>query len=157
MAIFYPSIEHISKMKVSPTDGELSLLNFLKSTLDDSFEVYFNPYMNGDRPDIVIVRKRHGVLIIEVKDWDLDAYRLDERKHWILKNDPSTKLKSPIDQVLKYKENLYILHLDDLYEKRIKDYRFMNVISCAVYFHNATQDAVEEFLVNPYISDKKYQ
>ena len=157
MAIFYPSIEHISKMKVSPTDGELSLLNFLKSPLDDSFEVYFNPYMNGDRPDIVIVRKRHGVLIIEVKDWDLDAYRLDERKHWILKNDPSTKLKSPIDQVLKYKENLYILHLDDLYEKRIKDYRFMNVISCAVYFHNATQDAVEEFLVNPYISDKKYQ
>lgn len=157
MAIFFPSIEHVTKMKVPPTEGELSLLNFLSNTLDDSFEVYFNPYMNGDRPDIVIVRKRHGVLIIEVKDWDLDAYRLDERKHWILKNDPSTKLKSPIDQVLKYKENLYILHLDDLYEKRIKDYRFMNVISCAVYFHNATQEAVENFLVNPYISDKKYK
>lgn len=157
MAKVFPSIEKILKMKVPPTEGELSLLNFLNNTLDDSFEVYFNPYMNGDRPDIVIVRKRHGVLIIEVKDWDLDAYQLDERKHWILKNDPSTKLKSPIDQVLKYKENLYTLHLDDLYEKRIKDYRFMNVISCAVYFHNATQDAVEEFMVNPYISDKKYQ
>lgn len=157
MAKLIPSIDHILKMKVPPTDGELTLLRFLDSNLDDSFEVYFNPYMNGDRPDIVIVRKRHGVLIIEVKDWDLDAYRLDERKHWILKNDPSTKLKSPIDQVLKYKENLFTLHLDDLYEKRIKDYRFMNVISCAVYFHNATQEAVEEFLVNPYISDKKYQ
>ena len=157
MAIFYPSIEHVNKMKVPPTEGELSLLNFLKSTLDDSYDVYFNPYMNGDRPDIVIVRKRHGVLIIEVKDWDIDAYRLDERKHWVLKKDPSTKIKSPIDQVLKYKENLYTLHLDDLYEKRIKDYRFMNVISCAVYFHNATQDAVEEFLVNPYKSDNKYQ
>ena len=157
MAKLIPSFDHILKMKVPPTDGELTLLRFLDSILDDSFEVYFNPYMNGDRPDIVIVRKRHGVLIIEVKDWDLDAYRLDERKHWILKNDPSTQLKSPIDQVLKYKENLYTLHLDDLYEKRIKDYKFMNVISCAVYFHNATQDAVEEFLVNPYISDKKYQ
>lgn len=157
MAIFYPSFEHVSTMKVPPTEGELSLLNFLKTTLDDSYDVYFNPYMNGDRPDIVIVRKRHGVLIIEVKDWDLDAYQLDERKHWLLKKDPSTKLKSPIDQVLKYKENLYSLHLDDLYEKRIKDYKYMNVISCAVYFHNATQNTIENFLVNPFISDKKYQ
>ena len=61
MAIFYPSIEYVSKMKVPPTEGELSLLNFLINILDDDFEVYFNPYMNGDRPDIVIVHKRHGV------------------------------------------------------------------------------------------------
>ena len=157
MAKLIPTMDHILKMKVPPTDGELTLLRFLDRNLDDSFEVYFNPYMNGDRPDIVIVRKRHGILIIEVKDWDLDAYQLDERKHWLLKKDPSTTLKSPIDQVLKYKENLYSLHLDDLYEKRIKDYKYMNVISCAVYFHNATQNTIENFLVNPFLSDKKYQ
>lgn len=157
MAIFYPTIDRLLNMKVPPTEGELTLLRFLQSTLDDSFEVYFNPYMNGDRPDVVIVRKRHGVLIIEVKDWDLDSYKLDERKHWVLKKDPSTKLKSPIDQVLKYKENLYTLHLDELYEKRIKDYKYMKVISCAVYFHNATQNDIEDFIVNPFSSDKKYQ
>ena len=28
--------------------------------------------MNGDRPDIVIMRKGQGVLIIEVKDYNLD-------------------------------------------------------------------------------------
>lgn len=108
MAIFHPTIDHLKKMKVPPTEGELTILRFLQNTLDDSFEVYFNPFMNGDRPDVVIVRKHHGVLIIEVKDWDLDVYQLDERKHWILKKEPTTKLKSPIDQVLKYKENLYI-------------------------------------------------
>ena len=59
MALFYPTIERIITMKVPPTEGELFLLRFLKEALDDSFEVYFNPYMNGDRPDIVIVRKRH--------------------------------------------------------------------------------------------------
>lgn len=144
-------------MKVPPTDGELTLLRFLGSNLDDSFEIYFNPYMNGDRPDIVIVRKRHGILIIEVKDWDLDAYRLDERKHWVLKDNASTKVSSPIEQVLKYKENLYTLHLDELYEKRIRDYKFMKVVSCAVYFHHATQAKVEDMLVKPYSSDTKYQ
>lgn len=157
MALFYPTIERILTMKVPPTEGELSLLRFLESSLDDSFEVYFNPYMNGDRPDVVIVRKRHGVLIIEVKDWDLDAYRLDERKHWILKDNSSTRVSSPIEQVLKYKENLYSLHLDELFEKRIRDYKFANVISCAVYFHNATQAKVEDLLVKPYITDRKYQ
>lgn len=157
MALFHPTINHILTMKVPPTKGELILLRFLESSLDNSFEVYFNPYMNGDKPDVVIVRKRHGVLIIEVKDWNLDAYRLDERKHWILKDNSSTRVSSPIEQVLKYKENLYTLHLDELFEKRILDYRFMNVISCAVYFHNATQTKVEDLLVNPYLTDSKYQ
>ena len=54
MAKLIPSIDHILKMKVPPTDGELTLLRFLDCNLDDSFEVYFNPYMNGDRPDIVM-------------------------------------------------------------------------------------------------------
>lgn len=157
MAILIPSIDHILNMKVLPTEGELTLLRFLDRNLDDSFEVYFNPYMNGDRPDIVIVRKHHGILIIEVKDWDLDAYRLDERKHWVLKDNTSTRVSSPIEQVLKYKENLYTLHLDELFEKRIRDYKFMNMVSCAVYFHNATQTQLENFLVNPYLSDSKYQ
>lgn len=157
MAIFYPTIERIQSMKVPPTEGELTLLNFLKDNLGDSFEVYFNPYMNGDRPDIVIVRKRYGVMIIEVKDWDLNSYTLDEKKHWNLRNAPNTRLKSPIEQVLKYKENLYLLHLDELYEKRIKDYKYMKVVSCAVYFHNATQQAVENMMVNPFVNDKKYQ
>lgn len=157
MAKLIPSLDHILNLKVPPTEGELTLLRFLDNDLDDSFEVYFNPYMNGDRPDIVIVRKRHGVLIIEVKDWDLDAYQLDERKHWVLKDNASTRVSSPIEQVLKYKENLYTLHLDELYEKRIRDYKFMNMISCAVYFHNATQAKVEDLLVNPYSADSKYQ
>ena len=67
MATFIPPIEKICQFKVKPEAGELELLLFLEKTLDDSFEVYFNPYMNGDRPDILIMRKGYGVMIIEVK------------------------------------------------------------------------------------------
>ena len=84
-------------------------------------------------------------------------YRLDERKHWVLKDNSSTRVSSPIEQVLKYKENLYTLHLDELFEKRIRDYKYMNMISCAVYFHNASQAKVEDFLVNPYSTESNYQ
>lgn len=126
MAQFIPSLEIISKFRVQPTEGECSLLRFLERSLDDTFEVYFNPLLNGDRPDVVIMRRGGGVLIIEVKDWDLAAYELDEKKHWHLKYPQNDKeahayIKSPIDQVLKYKENLYNLHVEKLLETNIKN------------------------------------
>ena len=86
MAKLIPTIEKIKQFSVQPEEGELYLLNFLDQVLDDSFEVYFNPYMNGDRPDIVIMKKGQGVFIIEVKDYNLGNYELDEKKNWKVKN-----------------------------------------------------------------------
>ena len=83
MAIFYPTIERINQFKVQPTDGERALLSFLERTLDDSFEVYFNPFLNGDRPDVLIMRKGYGVMVIEVKDWNLDIFQLNEKRKWV--------------------------------------------------------------------------
>lgn len=156
MALFIPTLDKIQMFKVKPEEGELTLLYFLEQTLDDSFEVYFNPYMNGDRPDIVIMRKDYGILIIEVKDWNLDLYELDDKKNWILKENKAV-LKSPIQQVLKYKDNLYELHIDTLLEKKIKDKRNFSIIACAVYFHNANSEDVKNILIKPYEKEHRYQ
>lgn len=156
MAIFIPSIEKILQFKVKPEPGELVLLQFLEKTLDDSFEIYFNPYMNGDRPDVVIMRKGYGVLIIEVKDWNLDNYILDKRKHWVLKTN-NVVVKSPIDQVLKYKDNLFELHIESLLEMKIKNIRQFNMVACAIYFHKASRRQVDDLLVNPFMEQEKYQ
>ena len=123
MAQIFPSLETIRQFKVQPTEGEWTLLRFLDKVLDDNFEVYFNPFLNGDRPDIIILKKQGGVLIIEVKDWDLDLYKLDENKNWRLahpKNEMENyaKILSPIKQCKKYKENLYNLYSKELFEKK---------------------------------------
>ena len=76
MAQFIPSLDVVSNFRVQPTEGEWTLLRFLERTLDDSFEVYFNPFLTGDRPDVVIMRRGGGLLIIEIKDWDLNASNL---------------------------------------------------------------------------------
>ena len=157
MATLIPSYEKILTMKVKPEKGELHLLKFLDDQLDESFEVYFNPYMNGDRPDIVIMRKGHGVMIIEVKDYNLDLYELDERKNFVVKSSNTRTYKSPISQVLKYKDNLYELHIDKLLEKKIKDIRNFNIVSSAVYFYKANSEKIEEMLVTPFEKDLKYQ
>lgn len=162
MAQFIPSLDKISQYKVPPTEGEWHLLQFLEINLDDSYEVYFNPYLNGDRPDVLIMKKDGGVIIIEVKDWDLDLYRLDEKKHWYLKfpqNESEKKvwLKSPIEQSLQYKKNLFNLHIEYLLEKQIKSPKLWNVVNCGVYFHNATDSQINELLINPFKNDKRYK
>ncbi len=157
MATLIPAYEDILKLKVKPEEGELYLLRFLEKTLDNSFEVYFNPYMNGDRPDIIIMRKGYGIMIIEVKDYNLDLYELDKSKNFVIKNNKTKTYKSPIQQVLKYKDNLYELHIDDLLEMKIKNIRNFNIVACAVYFHNASTEKIKELLVKPYEDDVKYQ
>ena len=161
MAQFIPSLDTIEQFRVQPTEGEWALLRFLESNLDDAFEVYFNPFLNGDRPDVLIMKKGGGVFIIEVKDWDLDLYKLDDKKHWHLKfpmNDKEANafLKSPIDQVLKYKENLYNLHVENLLEQNIRNPKMWGVVTCGVYFHNSSDRQIKSLLIDPFTEDKRY-
>ena len=156
MAIFYPSFDRIKRFKVQPTEGESTLLNFLDATLNNSFEVFFNPYLNGDRPDVLIMRKDHGVMVIEVKDWNLDNFYLNEKRKWVYKPNGSV-VKSPLDQVLKYKNNLFDLHVADLLQMKIMDFRHFSMVSCVIYFHCASQSYLNNLLIAPYKDDKKYQ
>ena len=95
------------------------------------------------------------LLFIEVKDWDLSSYSLNEKKQWIVNHNKAIT-KSPIQQVLKYKENLYDLHIPNLLEKKIKDYKNWKMVCCAVYFHNTYQNNLQKFLVEPFKEDEKY-
>lgn len=156
MATLIPPYDKVLTMKVKPEEGELHLLKFLDRELDSSFEVYFNPFMNGDRPDIVIMRKGFGVMVIEVKDYNLDLYELDDRKNFVIKSNRSKTYKSPISQVLKYKDNLYELHIDKLLEKKIKDIRNFNIVSSVVYFHNANTTKIADFLIEPFQENYGY-
>lgn len=162
MAQFIPSLEEIHQWRVQPTEGEWCLLCFLEKFLTDpSYEIYFNPFLNGDRPDVVIMRPKGGVLIIEVKDWNLDLYRLDEKKHWHLKNPKNeaerrANIKSPIKQVLNYKENLYNLHVENLLENKIFEPKLWAVVSCAVFFYNAQRRQIQSLLIEPFRKDSRY-
>ncbi len=84
MAKFYPSMEEIKRLPVQPTDGEWELLCFLEEYLEgkDDFEIFFQPYIDGLNPDVIILRENHGVIIIEVKDYDLNSYKAIDYDTW---------------------------------------------------------------------------
>ncbi|ACE61499.1 NERD domain-containing protein [Actinobacillus pleuropneumoniae] len=153
MAILIPERKIIEQQKVSPTAGEMALINFLEYTLNDEYEIYYQPYLNGKNPDIILMRKGGGVLIIEVKDWNLVHYYIDKDGKWRLK-DNNAFIPSPFDQVQIYKEKLHNLSYRFLYENMLNK-NVYGVIRMAVYFHNENREQVQRFIkdqeINKYL------
>ncbi len=149
MALIFPSIENIERLKVTPQPGEWFLIKHLIDTLDDSYEIYFQPFLNGDRPDIILMKKGSGVVIIEVKDWNLSRYIISENNTWSLISKNDQLISSPFRQVFNYKSNLFSLHINGLIEKKIKNNNFYKIIKPFVYFHNHTKNDINKLFEEP--------
>lgn len=138
MALLTPTLEKAKSYKQAPTPGELHLLEFLSTHFGDEVEVYFQPCFNGDRPDIVVMGKTVGVIVIEVKDWNLQNYFIDDKNRWILKLNRKS-VRSPFAQVYKYKQNFFEIHVNGLLEKSLRNEDFYGLIKTHVYFHGASK------------------
>lgn len=149
MANFFPSLEIIDQLTVKPTEGESFLLNRLAQELDDTFDVYFNPYLDGDRPDFLILKKGHGAIIIEVKDWDMSNYFIDKNNHWRTSHNPKIRTSAPMQQAFKYKSHLFELHIPSLGFSNILNSNFYKTIQCFVYLHTTTKDRLSALYDRP--------
>lgn len=136
MASFYPPISVIKKSSISLSDGERTLLNFLSTNLDDSFEVYVKPYLNGDRPDVIVMRKGYGIMIIQVNEWEINDDRIT----------PPRNILSPIKQVKRYRANLYDLHVDKLLASTLIEKKLYALVACTIYFHHATRSNLDKII-----------
>lgn len=144
MARFYPSLEIIKNMRPAPTEGEWKLLCFLAENYGNEYEVFFQPFLNEARPDVVIMRKGGGVMIVEVKDWDLSNYYSTPTGTWIVRANGSRMHNTPVRQVVSYKDKLYSLNSWELFSQRAlgdSESRKMSwcLVTCAVYFHKSTE------------------
>jgi GTPase SAR1 family protein len=158
VAIIYPTLENIQLLKVKPTEGEWCLVRYLKEHLDDSYEVFFNPYLDGDRPDIIILKEHCAAFIIEVKGWDLRHYLIDKDNKWrVTANSRSSLISSPHAQAFRYKKNLYDLHLPVIGLARLTNPNFYNLVHCFVYFHGASQIKINSMYLLPEQSNKEEQ
>ena len=151
MAILIPNLEAAKAAKQKPTEGEVFLLEFLATHFDDQVEVYFQPCFNGDRPDIVLMSPKAGVIIIEVKDWNLDLYSIDTNNKWSVSTaSRSQQVKSPFAQVYAYKKNFFDIHVNGLLEKSLKNDKFFKIIKTYVYFHHGSKEAIQQ-LYQPHL------
>lgn len=145
MAQIHPDFYTIQHLHQPATEGELILLDFLQKNLNMEFEIYYHPFINGDRPNIVILKKGCGAIIISVNDWDLTDYAINDDLDW-WNNSTSTKVQSPFSQINYYKENLVSLHISTFLEKKMNKWYYSNIIYTLVYFHKMSQDNIEKFI-----------
>jgi len=144
MAKIFPTLENIKRLKVKPTEGEWFLINYLIENLSEEVEIYFQPFIDGDMPDIILIQKNIGVTIIEVKDWNLNLYTIDEKNNWHLQQN-NALLRSPFQQVYSYKNNLFNLHINGLLKEKIKNPHFYGRLQTYVYFHKVSKREVQSF------------
>lgn len=144
MAKVIPGIEKAKLSKQPSTEGELFLLNYLEEYFHPDAEVYFQSCFNGERPDVVIIKKGVGAIIVEVKDWSLASYNVDIKNQWRLAKN-NALLKSPFAQAFSYKKNLFEVHTNGLLDKSMASETFYGLIKVYVYFHNATKSEFSAF------------
>ena len=145
MAIVYPDFTTISKLRTPATEGELHILSYLSDKLDESFEIFFNPFLDGDRPDIIILKKGSGAVIVEVKDWDLALYSVGADNKWSVTTPDKKRqpIRSPQQQAYHYKQNMFDLHLPILGLADARNGNFWKVIHPFVYFHNSSDSRIK--------------
>lgn len=148
MAKIIPDIEKAKLSRQKPEEGEIFLLSYLQANFDPDAEVYFQPCFNGDRPDIVIIKKDVGAIIIEVKDWHLSRYKVDAKNKWSLVSN-GQRVKSPAAQVFRYKRNLFEVHANTLLERSNASETFYGLVKVYVYFHNASRALLKDLYESP--------
>ncbi len=72
----FPTWQEINELKRQEalTEGEREIIEYLDEHLVRDWSIYVQPYVLGLRPDVVLLHPSFGLVIIEVKDWNLDAY-----------------------------------------------------------------------------------
>ncbi|MBE0442123.1 MULTISPECIES: nuclease-related domain-containing protein [unclassified Psychrobacter] len=89
---------------VDATAGERRVYNLLKSALlpDDEWIVWYEPCasIKSKHGDFLIFSIRHGMLLIEVKDWSASYIESASPSHFTIKNSNGTlqKRENPLKQ-----------------------------------------------------------
>lgn len=157
MAILVPDRAEIDSLPQELTDGEKALMEALLKALDHQWTVYVQPHLNGLRPDIVIFSEDAGIGVFEVKDWNLDSYRIivheDGRYDWQVRAwdtgkwvTRSQEYDCPLKQVEKYRQSICEYEIPLLHVKRILDRSVHSLIQPFVYFHKHSTKEVENRL-----------
>lgn len=142
-----PPKNELNKLRTQLELGEKRVFEFFDTHLDEKWEIYVQPHLNGLRPDFVLLHPNAGIAVFEVKDWNLDAidYTIECKngKPPILmgqdyKKKFSNQRNNPIEKVYRYEQEIFNLYCPRL------DRKFgLAAITAGVIFPFADDERVE--------------
>jgi hypothetical protein len=101
-------------IRTSATTGERLFFRTLKTFLPDDYIVYFEPEIQGKRPDFVIIGPDLGIVVLEVKDYTKSTlFQLNHDEwHIVTTSGDQAVIKSPMKQA---RDNMF--HVVDVLKK----------------------------------------
>jgi superfamily I DNA and RNA helicase len=101
MAVMIP--DSISSLE-NVTSGEKRVFKFLKETLPSDYIVWFDLRVNNRYPDFIILGPDLGIIVLEIKDWQIGSIKSADKNNFELKTMGITT--NPIDQARTYMFNI---------------------------------------------------
>lgn len=151
--IFPPLVEH-ANLRTPLNAGEKLVFDFFNHYLRPDWEIYIQPYLNGLRPDFVLINPNGGIAVFEVKGWNLDAMHYftkpdawDHMALWAEKDGKEfcRQKDNPVSKVNLYKKEIF-----DLYCPRLQDRSGWATITAGIIFPFASTKRVRE-LLSPFL------
>ncbi len=108
--------------------------------------LYEQPHLNSMRPDFILLHPSKGILIIEVRDWELEgpdylnnAQVLGATGNYYTDN-PARQVMAYKDLILKYELDTYLEAID------YHGSQAFDMMTPIVYFHHATRENAVSFI-----------
>ena len=107
--IFHPLLGEHDKFSTPMNGGERRIRDLLNEKLDETWHVFVQPHLLNQQPDFMIASLRHGVTVIEVKDWQDGGHRCREPRILEVRDTMGDWVRTsedPILQVFNYKKGV---------------------------------------------------
>ena len=146
MRVIDPPYAEFDKLPTLPTTGERRLIELFDAELSPDWEIYFQPYLNGLRPDVVLLNPFVGIAVFEIKDWNLSAMHYfsqgEKSPQLFAENNHGHKFSleknNPIRKIQQYKDEIY-----EIYCPRLDERAGLAVITAGVIFTKSPRADVE--------------
>lgn len=136
------------------------IYEYLSNILEENDSIYLKPSINGDVPDIVVVRPNKGVLLLVVFEDDILDYRWkgsedqvidypyeDDEKRYLysLIDKDGCEISSPTCVVDEYRQNIIKLHMEDILGRALVIPGYWGIVKKAVFFPHNTQNEIDSY------------
>ncbi|MBN2908200.1 NERD domain-containing protein [Polycladomyces sp. WAk] len=145
------------KLPSTVTAGERLLFQVLRHFLPDDYIVYYEPDIQGMRPDFVLIGPDLGMVVLEVKDYTKNAlHRLNPDQWFVQTSNGLTVRKSPLKQAREYafriasllERDKSLIQLEGKYKHRLKFPYGYGVVMTRLTRQDLNQHALADVL-NP--------
>jgi hypothetical protein len=145
-----PPRDQLRQLRQPLTEGEREVFDYFDQLLRPEWEIYVQPHLNGLRPDFVLLHPLVGIVVVEVKDWNLDAmgyqvvkeddgaprlYGIRDGKRF------SLDAENPFNKIALYREEILNLYCPSFQNDPQNSLR---VVAGLVIFTRANRSKVEQ-------------